>query len=133
MALTDQNRADIRYYLGYSARYFHTDTVLESAMSSLESDPEASTQVLADIVKCQDIDTRLEATYDRLKALQVCDITLAHKKELCVLRSEGRRYVGRIASTIGVPVRHDVYGSGMYSSSAAFYGLKPGGNFGLQG
>ena len=133
MALTDQNKADIRYYLGYSARYYHTDTVLEGAMSSLESDAEAETQVLADIVKLQALDTRIEGTYDRLKVLKVCDIQLAHKKEMCLLRSEGRRIVGRIASTIGVPVRHDVYGSGRYSSHATFDGLDRAGNFGLHG
>lgn len=133
MALTAQNKADIRYYLGYSARYFFTDTILESAMRSIESDPEAEAQVLADVARLQALDTRIEGVYDRLKALRVCDIYVAGKKEMCALKSEGRRIVGRIASTIGVPTRHDVYGSGKYTGQQGYYGIGGSGNYGRHG
>lgn len=125
MALTDAQKADIRYYLGYSMRFHQSDSRLEMAMRALEEDSDAETLVLADIARLKAIDLKFEAAYDRLKVMQVCDIKLAHKAELCSFRSEGRRVVGRIAATLGVPVRHDVFGSGAYSYLATWGGLVP--------
>lgn len=133
MALTAQNRSDIRYYLGFSARFYFTDTVLESAMTSLESDAEAEVQVLADITRLKALDLLIEGTYTRLKATQVCDIKVAGKKEMCTLQGEGRRIVGRVASTIGVPPRHDVFSSGAYRGQQGYWGISGGGNYGIHG
>lgn len=126
MALTDAQKADIRWYLGYSARFYQSFSRLEQAMSALENDPDAETLVLAAIDSVKLIDTKLVEVHDRLKAVQVCDIKLGHKKELCALRGEGRRFVGRIAATLGVPVMHDVFGSGSYRSWATSVGPVPG-------
>lgn len=132
MALSDTNRADIRYYLGFTYRFQDTYSILEGSMSGLDSDPEAEVQVLADIVRLKAIDVRIEASYDRLKALKVCDITVAGRVEICALKSEGRRIVGRIASTLGVPVIHDIFGGGTPPQAGRF-GPIGGGNFGLHG
>lgn len=134
MALTDTNKADIRLYMGYSARFHNSDSILEFAIDALDSDPEAETIVLGIIVDLQAIDTRIDAVYDRLKATKVCEIEVAGCKEIKVLRSEGRRKVGRMASTLGCPVRHDAFSSSSYRYTAKHTGLVAApGNFGPYG
>lgn len=120
--LTAAQKADIRYYLGYATRHHNADTILESAMDAIANDPDGEALVIATITKIKAVDTKLEAAQDRLKAMEVCDIKLGHKEEVCGLRSEGRRLVGRVASTLGCPVRHDSFGSAPFNVYADWFG-----------
>lgn len=136
MALTAANKADIRYFLGWSARFHQSDSRLEQAMSALDTELEAQALVLADIVKAKDIDTRLTDAYLRLKAIKLGSIDLPVRNEIDLLRSEGRRFVGRIAATLGVEVRHDVFAGRGPKSFASASGPVQGewsGNYGRQG
>jgi hypothetical protein len=120
--LTAAQKADIRYYLGYATRFHDGDQNLESAMDAIANDPEGEALVVATITDIKAIDTKLESAWDRLKAVQVCEIKLGHKEELCALRSEGRRLVSRVAASFGVPVRHDAFGSAPFNVTADWFG-----------
>lgn len=113
MALTAQQRAEVRRVLGWSAQYSQTDSALEGAFDGLATEPEHETQVielLADIalVRAQLIDSR-----KRLKATKVGSIELdTMRKEMAALRWEGMRLTGELASIMGVERRNNVFGSG---------------------
>lgn len=113
MALTPQQRADVRNSLGWSAQFAQTDNALENAFDGLETQPEHETQIialLADIsaVKLQIVDAR-----KRLKGLKVGSIELdAFRSEMTALRWDGQRLTGEMASIMGVERRHDIFSSG---------------------
>lgn len=112
MALTDAQRAEVRLVLGWPARFHQTNTRLEMAMDALTTEPEHEAQVIALLASVADIDTKLLAAHKRLKAVQVGTITMSPlRTEIAGLRMEGRRFVGRLASIVGVPVMNDYFGS----------------------
>lgn len=132
MALTDEQKADIRYYLGWPERFHQTDSRLEQAMSAVAAQPEGEALLIAGIASCQDIDTKLVDAHGRLKALKVGSINLPGGQEIEKLRDEGRRFAGRMANTLGVEVRYDVFG-GSGPKVATHGGSYGGGHYGLHG
>lgn len=122
MALSAANRADIRYFLGWPARWFQSDSRLEQAMNALDSltaqDSGATeTLVLACVTSAKAIDTALVTAWGRIKALKVGSIDLPGAMEVETLRREGRRFVGRLAAILGVHPVADVFGSGAGAGS----------------
>jgi hypothetical protein len=107
MALTETEKAQIRLYLGWSMRHFQDDPRLEMAFNAVT--PEAEVIIRAELTACILFDTRIDAATKRFKAAEVGSITLQGETELGLLRSLGREHVGRIASTMGVEVKHDVF------------------------
>lgn len=133
---TSTQKAQIRWYLGWSARFHQFDSRLEQAMSAIEGEEDDATHdlIVACLADLADIDTRLTDSYKRIKARAVGSITLPSGDEMALLKGEGRRFVGQLAATLGVEVRHDVFGSGRFRSFASFGGLEPGGgNYFRQG
>ena len=126
MALTDQQKADIRLYVGWSARFHQTDTRLEGAMTAVGDLPEHSAQIVDLLAKLKTIDSDLIGSHGRLKANTVGSIEL-NRSELGQRRSEGRRLVGRICSILGVPPGADVFGSGGVSRFVDFGSASAGG------
>jgi hypothetical protein len=133
MALTATQEAKVRYYLGWSARFHQSDSRLEMALSALPSEAESETLIVAALVRVEDIDTKLTDAHGRLKAMKVGSIDLPGHREVETLRSEGRRWVGRIASTLGVEVRQDVFSGALPNGFADPAGLSSGGNYGMHG
>lgn len=125
MAFTDTQKAQIRRWLGWSGRYFQTDSQLEQALLAIA----AETQLLveAEITNLTTIDAALSSSSLRthFKAEQVGSITLQGADELELLRSQGRQAVGRIAAMLGVEVRHDAFAGAAPS--------RPGANYLMQG
>lgn len=117
MALSEAQRADIRYYCGYSARYLQTDVSLEQAMWAIETQPAHEAQITNAITGdppglialLKDIDAKLRGAHARLKATEVGSIRL-NQGEIAMLRSEGRRFASRLCSILGVEKRNDVFG-----------------------
>jgi hypothetical protein len=132
VAWTLTQKAQVRLYLGWSARFWQTDSRLEQAMNAMDDKAEELTICTGLLTSLADIDTRLTACYSRLKALQVGRITLPGHGELMALRSEGRRLSGRLASTLGVAIRHDVW-SGRGPSAFSSYDGTDGDNAVRQG
>ena len=133
MAFSEAQRLDIRFYLGWSDRYFHTDSRLEMAMNGAEARADTVTKVVELLVSLNLMwKTTLPAAYSRLKATQVGSITLPGSGEIQMLRSEGRRTSGALASLLGVGVRHNVWSATAPTDFAGYYGVGtwPGGGGG---
>lgn len=125
--LTASQRAQIRLYCGYSARFRQTDSRLEQAMNALDvGDIDTFNEVLGFLASLADMDAKLLNAHNRLKAMKVGSIMLDAKVEIGMLRSEGRRFVGRLASTLGVEVRQDVFAGSGPSQYAASGGPRAG-------
>jgi hypothetical protein len=107
MAFTETERVQIRLYLGWSGRFYQFDSRLEQAMNAVSAETEVI--VKAALAECQSFDEQIQAAPKRFKAAQVGSITLQGATELALLRSCGRAHVGRIAATLGVEVKHDVF------------------------
>jgi len=128
MALLEAQKVSIRFYLGWSARFHQFDSRLEQAMSAIDTLPDTQTLIEAILVDLGDISTKIKEAYNRLKAMKVSSIDLPGPGEIGMFRSEGRRFVGQLAATLGVEVRQDVFGSGSYHYFASSGGLVGGGN-----
>jgi len=119
VALTAAQRAEVRRYAGWGARFRQFDSALDNAMDALGSDPEHEVQITNALTatppgllaQLADVDAKLTGAYGRLKADKVGSIEL-NRGELFQLRSEGRRLTGRLCALLGVQRRADVYGSG---------------------
>ncbi len=128
---TDVEKANIRLYMGWSARFHQGDSRLEQAMSAIAGESSDATHDLVTglLTTIEDIDTRITSSYNRMKANKVGSIDLPGAQELGLLRSEGRRFVGRLASILGIETRHDVFsGSTPRGGHDVGGGLSGGGN-----
>lgn len=119
VVFTDAQRASIRWYLGWSARFHQSDSGLEQAMSAIDQETDGATNplIVAQLTALDGIRDAIAAAYTRLKALEVGSIKLSGPGEIGMLRSEGRRLSGALAATLDVPTRHDVW-SGMGNKSS---------------
>lgn len=121
MALTNQQRADIRYYCGWSARFGQFNSALEMAMNALDTLPEDAAQIINPsdgtppgvLAQLRQIDTELTAARRRYKADEVGSIQL-NRAEATQLRRDGRQLVMRLRSVLGIkdiPGQADVFGA----------------------
>lgn len=110
-AFTAAERTNIRRYLGWSARFAQVDTALEFAMNAIENDQGAYDLVIVLLGKLDAVSLKLDGVYTRLKAVQVGTLKLDGVAEVGMIRSEGRRFAGQLASIFGVPIRHDAFGA----------------------
>src|ERR1700691_4744565 len=109
MAWTEADRAVIRSYLGFPALFLQADPRLESARESGQSEgdggtlPDNSTelQIRGWLTQLTAIEARLESLWDEAEALKVDELGVDPMRALALLRSEGRRLVGRIARALG--------------------------------
>jgi hypothetical protein len=126
VAFTDSQRAAVRLYLGWPARFWQMNSRLEQAMNAIESQAEEVTVCTGLLTELAAHDTRITACYGRLKAMKVGSIELTGHGELMALRSEGRRLSGRLAATLAVDVQHDVWSGSGPRQFASIDGWKSG-------
>jgi hypothetical protein len=132
VAFTDDEKATIRMYLGWSARFAQTDTALERAMSAIEQMPADLTLARAHLAELARIDAAITACESRFKADQVGSIKLS-QTELSRLRSRGMERVGRMATLFGVEVRDNAFAPDLPRWRGGFLGPIGGGNSQMQG
>ncbi len=125
---TAAQRAKVRWYLGWSARFHQMDSRLEQAMNAVDSEVDDSSHdlVLLNLTAMDDLNSRIVSAYNRLKALKVGSIDLPSHGEIGMLRSEGRRLGGQVAALFGVETRHDVWSGSGNKSFAGPNGLEGG-------
>lgn len=128
MALTDAQKDSVRQYVGWTFRFRQTDSQLEMALVAVDADATVQATVIAMLASLASIDASITDAYDRIKAKSVDEIQLMESQEIAILRSEGRRFVGRLAGYLGVPVRQDVYSSALPSQFAGYEGPYGGGS-----
>lgn len=109
MALTETQKSKIRLWLGWGARYLQIDSALEQAFGAVTA--ETQTLIEAEMVRLAAIDTEIDAARTRFMVDAAGSIGLSSGRgdELSHLRSSGRQSAGRLATLMGVHVRHDVY------------------------
>ena len=117
MAFTATQKVQVRRYLGYAARDFQTNTVMERAFAVIEADAAVEAEAVAILASLVDVDTKLLDCHKRLKASALGSIRLRESGELRDLKSEGRRFVQRLSNLFGVPVAAPSFGYGDYSSN----------------
>lgn len=130
--LTDEEKSDIRMYMGWSARFAQTDTALERAFSSIDMMPADLAKVRVHLTELARIDAAITASEARFKADEVGTIKLS-QTELPRLRSRGMERVGRLATLLGVEVRDNAFGPDLPRFRAGRTGTIGGGNSQLQG
>jgi len=133
MAFTLTQRAEIRYYTGWSGRWHQVDSELERALSAIDGVAEIEALVLADLASCKDVDAKLLDADKRLKALKVGSIVLPAKNEIDELEKKGRKFAKRLASQLGVEVRNDMFDSSKPVGRQTYGGISGGGNYALHG
>lgn len=119
MALTEAQQALVENYLGWTARFRQMDSSLSQAMNAIATLPEREALITNAIdgtppgilAALADIDAKIVKAHGRLKADKVGSIEL-NRGELGQLRSEGRRFVNRLSTVLGVEIRRNVFGSG---------------------
>jgi hypothetical protein len=128
---TAVERAKIRWYLGWSARFHQADSRLEQAMNAVDMETTDATHdlITAQLTAMDAIGTKITQAYDRLKALKVGSIDLPGHGEIGMLRSEGRRLGGQLAAALGVETRPDVWSGTGNKSFAGWNGLEGGNTF----
>lgn len=132
MAFTGEEKARIRMYLGWSARFSQTDTALERAMSAIETqaaDEALTREHLAELAR---IDAAIRGAEARFKASKVGTIEL-NPKEMSDLRSRGTERVGRLATLFGVEARNNPFAASLPRWRGSFGGPIGGGNEQMQG
>lgn len=105
MAFTATQKVQIRRWLGFPA-IFRQESILESAMDSLDSDTE--TAIGTWLTTLSTIETQLTTRYDQVEAIKTDELELDTARGNLVLYREIRRYVGHISDALRVPPKRDV-------------------------
>lgn len=132
MALTDEERCNVRMYMGWGARFAQTDSALERAMNAIDQMPAELSKLREHLTELARVDAAILACEARFKADQVGSITLS-KTELPRLRSRGKERVGRMARQLGVAVRDDAFSPDLPRQTDGHGGPSGGGNYQMQG
>lgn len=104
MALSDQQRAQVRKYLGWEARFHQVTPELEQALDVLGSLPGDEAEVLAELGKCQAVDAAMDKVLVTSMAISTGGVETRAAYQLQVLRSKGTGHAARIANMLGVPL-----------------------------
>ena len=136
MSLTNTQRAEIRKYLGWNARWVQFDSALERAFLFVDNltaggDDSSEVQALALLVKIQTIESEIDASRARFKANKVGTIEL-NRSEVGQLVGRGEAYIGQLARIFGVEVKGSALRPDMAFSQGP-YGSGGGGSPQRQG
>lgn len=115
---TELEKVDIRCFLGWPAIYLQVYSALEYSIQAVESKPETEAKVREILAVLNAFDVRLSNAYCSIKADQVGDIKIGRMSEINILRSEARRYVGRLGALLNVGIREDAFGGYARSSNS---------------
>lgn len=104
MALTDEQKTEVRYYLGYSETSVHASSALESGMNALSTF--AETKIGTILERLATIEATLDGGTSKLGLKRVEDIEWhAPGAQIEAQRGEGRRQCQSLATLLGVPLR----------------------------
>ena len=111
MAFTSADVVRIFDRMGQARRFLSVDSALLQAIAAVGSDPDMQVLVISLLNECDRVDAKLKSAQGRLsiRSIDKNDVVFNPDKEIFLLRSEGRRYVARIARALGVPPRGDCF------------------------
>lgn len=115
MALTATQKAEIRFYCGYSV--LDASGSIARAVDGLDTNEAAATLVIGELENCRRIDAQLREVGVLAKAIRDGAIELRGHYTLGVLQAQGRQAATRIARFLGVPLGGDVFSGGIVPPS----------------
>ena len=97
--------------MGTPRRFLSLDTALLQAVNAIGDDAEASALVVSLLDECDRVDRLLKGAQGNqgLKQVKGTKVVFRGPAQVVILRSEGRRYAGRIAKILGVKPRGDSF------------------------
>lgn len=107
MALTDTQKAEVRFYCGYSV--LDNASAISRAIDGLDANAAAATLVLTELETCKRIDAQLREVGVLSKAIRDGAIELRAHYTLGVLQAQGRQAAMRIARFLGIALGGDVF------------------------
>lgn len=120
MALSDQDKTQIRYLLGYSVLENNSDIV--RAINSMDAQSTAEPVIRGILAELAAIDASISNVKNLAVAIADGSVQLRAAYSLGVLRSMGREQVRRLALFLGVDVRNSIYsGSGETEYKGGFF------------
>lgn len=119
MALTDDQKASVRYYLGWPDVNRMADLRLEGAMGSVST--QAVTQIAALLASLATLDAALLGTSAisaaGLKSVDNGGVEwFSATSAQASVNAQGRRLVARLAAILQISIKVDVFGSSVSSS-----------------
>lgn len=119
MALTDDQKASVRYYLGWPDVNRMADLRLEGAMGSVST--QAVTQIAALLASLATLDAALLGTSAisaaGLKSVDNGGVEwFSATSAQASVNAQGRRLVARLAAILQISIKVDVFGSSVPSS-----------------
>lgn len=110
MALTGTQRASVRLYLGWPARFLQSSP-LEQAMDAVANQPDDEANIVALLPQVAAVDEKLTATITTcLRIARADSVEFKADNGIGLLVRQGRRLVGRISSILAVPIDRDYFG-----------------------
>jgi hypothetical protein len=117
MAWTEADRVAIRSYLGFADLFLQADPRLESAITSVQSrtdggtrpDGSAEAHIRRWLAQLARIETRLEEIWEEAEAGKIDELGVDAYRGMALLRSEGRRLVGRLARALATAPVADAF------------------------
>jgi hypothetical protein len=130
--------------LGFSAIWLQADSRTEAAITSVQAiaerggtrpDNSSELAIRSYMLDYANVCTNLQSLWNKALATQVDTIKIDTLRAMSLLRSEGRRTVGRVARTLGVTPRFDVFSTPAYNPTDSNpFTIRdedfPGGSFG---
>lgn len=110
MALTNAQKVSIRYWLGYSGRYFQVDSSLEQAMTGVD-DADLEAQIATVLSSLSTIDGQRTTARANAGLKQVDEVVFqdGNNASLRAVLEEGSMMIGRLAAMLDVPVRRNAF------------------------
>ena len=132
--LTEMQKAQIRQYLGYPDYFRYKHTRLESVLTNMS--PEAEVLIADTLTKLSTIEQQILDATAQAGVIRVDEIWLEKTgvQRILQMRKNGRMYVSRLSTIVGVPIYSDVFGGGGYlgdNFSGPPAGTRGGGFYGL--
>jgi hypothetical protein len=116
MALTTEQHAKIRLYLGYPDLWRYRDTRLEGILTGIQLSPEAEALISAALTALESVEEQILTGSIGMSGVKRVDEIefFAGSRLQTETFKYGRMYVGRISITLGVPIYSDVFGTTGY-------------------
>jgi hypothetical protein len=138
MAFTQQDKANIRHFLGYGAIFKQADLRLENAMQAVESVSDGGSQpdstsenavrsIVADLLTVECV---LKNLWVQMQAGQVGKNKIDALRGAAGVRAEGRRLVTGLSVVLSTSPRRDIFGpTAPNPDGDAFYDAPGGAGF----
>tara|TARA_B100001123_G_scaffold393807_1_gene474067 strand:- start:2475 stop:2870 length:396 start_codon:yes stop_codon:yes gene_type:complete len=120
VAFTESDRVKIREYLGTSRLFEDYDPRVESAITAIQStadggaapDDSSELRIREYLASLEAIEVQLTSLQNKYLAVTADEVRVDCQRAMAALRSEGRRWVGRLSDILDCTPRHDAFGPG---------------------